>query len=210
MSASVEHESEILLGNKQLLAVFAVVAILLAVAFTGGYMLGKGSAEKKTAAGESQASNESASALVQRTVTPEDSSTRTDTAAKPEPPAPAPTAAPVEEMKPDVHPEPVAAAPVVKHISPDNSRPLGTPRPPEGTPKPGQTYVQIAALAHTEAVAMAEVLRKQNFAARVAPKPGSTTVYRVLVGPTRDAAEINATKDALRKIGFHDMIVQRY
>ncbi len=36
-----ETESEILLGNKQLLGIFFVVAILLGVAFYGGYMVGK-------------------------------------------------------------------------------------------------------------------------------------------------------------------------
>ena len=45
-----ENETEILLGNKQLLGIFFVVAVLLGLAFTGGYMVGRGSADKKIAA----------------------------------------------------------------------------------------------------------------------------------------------------------------
>src|SRR3954463_8322929 len=44
-----DNETEILLGNKQLLGIFFAVAILLAVAFYGGYMVGRGSASKKAA-----------------------------------------------------------------------------------------------------------------------------------------------------------------
>ena len=84
MAASSENESEILLGNKQLLGVFVVVAFLLAIAFTGGYMLGKSSAEKKrnAVAGPSGASAESPTALVPRTVTPDDFSAKNDTTSK--------------------------------------------------------------------------------------------------------------------------------
>src|SRR5690348_730643 len=45
-----DGETEILLGNKQLVGIFFLVAILLGVAFAGGYMVGRGSAEKKLAA----------------------------------------------------------------------------------------------------------------------------------------------------------------
>ncbi len=45
MLRSSEEETEILLGNKQLLGIFFVVAILLGIAFTGGYMVGRGSGE---------------------------------------------------------------------------------------------------------------------------------------------------------------------
>lgn len=202
MAASTENESEILLGNKQLLGVFVVVAFLLAVAFTGGYMLGKSSAEKKAPAAEGPASPpaESSTALVPRTVTPDDFSAKTETPSKPE--------APPENIKSTSHnapPSAVAKRPVIA-----DKEPILGFRIPEGTPRQGQTYVQVAALTHPEALAMADVLRKQNFQARLAPKPGSTTVFRVLVGPARDAGEITATRDALRKIGFREVILQRY
>src|SRR5690242_20156125 len=51
MRSSNNSETEILLGNKHLLGIFFVIAILLGVAFTGGYMVGRNSAEKSAEKG---------------------------------------------------------------------------------------------------------------------------------------------------------------
>ena len=196
MAAASENESEILLGNKQLLGVFAVVAVLLAVAFTGGYMLGKNSADKKAAVNASEMANSDTG--MTKTVAPEEPS-----ATKAEDP-------PVEPAKPDpVHsqkPKPAASEIAQETV-------LGAPKHPvlpESSPQPGQTFLQVSALTHTQAEATAVVLRKQNFHARIALKPGSTGVYRVLVGPVTDAGDLASTRDSLRKIGFREVIVQRY
>ena len=198
MPAKVEDESEILLGNKQLLAVFAVVAVLLAVAFTGGYMLGKRSIQKTAASADAQAPAASdGSALVPQTVTPDDQPAAKSETSAPPPPVvktQAATPAPVEKK-----PEPVLGSRKADHVEHDL----------EGTPRTGQTFVQVAALTRPQAEATAEVLRKQHFPARIAPKPG-TNIFRVLVGPAKDAADITNTRDALRKIGFRDVIVQHY
>jgi cell division septation protein DedD len=188
MAAGVENESEILLGNKQLLAVFAVVVLLLAAAFTGGYMLGKGSAEKKAAA--TAADTASDAGPVTKTVTPDDA-------------APAKPDATPPEQESKAEPPPAPALPPKPKVNVI----LGAP---EGIPKAGQTFLQVGALTHTQAAGTADVLRKQSFHARIAPKPGSTTIFRVLVGPVKDAGDLAATRDALRKIGFRDVIVQRY
>src|SRR5438132_8880047 len=50
-----DRESEILLGNKQLLGIFFAVALLLGVAFYGGYMVGRSSSAKKASAGSEAA-----------------------------------------------------------------------------------------------------------------------------------------------------------
>jgi cell division protein FtsN len=198
MPAKVEDESEILLGNKQLLAVFAVVAILLAVAFTGGYMLGKSSAQKKATSADAQTpAAADSTALVPQTVTPDD-----QPVAKSETPARPPPVVRTENTIPppvETKPEPVLGSRKVDHAEPDLA----------GVPRSGQTFVQVAALTRPQAEATAEVLRKQHFPARIAPKPG-TSIFRVLIGPTNDAADITNTRDALRKIGFRDVIVQHY
>jgi cell division protein FtsN len=54
------------------------------------------------------------------------------------------------------------------------------------------------------------VLNKKGFHAHSVPKPGSTTIYRVLIGPIRDTGELSSTRDQLRSNGFRDVIVQRY
>jgi hypothetical protein len=205
MAASVDNESEILLGNKQLLAVFAVVAILLAVAFGGGYMLGKNSAEKKAAGGadaqSAAAAGDGAPALVPHTVTPEDQ---------------APGQTPEKDTAAPSRPEPRPAGKVVtppgagKQPVYSEAEPALGSRNPEAPPRAGQSFVQVAALTRPQAEATADVLRKQHFPARIAPKPGSATIFRVLVGPTKDAGDITAKRDALRKIGFRDVIVQHY
>ncbi len=204
MAASVDHESEILLGNKQLLAVFAVVALLLAVAFTGGYMLGKNSAQKKAAAVAAEKTNDTANDAgpVTKTLTPDDSSGFPQDAA-----APLPTRESKVESSPIVVPKPKPPA-ESSSARVGGALPLGAL--PEGVPRAGQTFVQVTALMHKDAESTAEVLRKQNFHARIAPKPGSTTVYRVLVGPIKDAADLAATRDALRKVGFRDVFAQHY
>jgi hypothetical protein len=197
MAAGVEGESEILLGNKQLLAVFAVVALLLAVAFTGGYMLGKNSSEKKAVSTgadtqtAAQAANDGSSALTPRSVSPDDTPSAAEKAD-----SSAPSATKEDFKKPAAEP--------------DSEPVLGSRTPPQRTPRPGETFVQVVALTRSQAAATADVLRKQHFPALIAAKPGSTTIYRVLVGPTKDAGDITAKRDALRKIGFRDVIVQHY
>jgi cell division septation protein DedD len=174
-----ESDTEILLGNKQLLGIFLVVAILLGAAFTGGYMVGKGPAPKPAAGpnppGNTAAQTASNPALGETHVAAPDS-------------ASSPTEGPI----------------------------LGARRSPAATsteafvPLGGQTFLQVAAVGRDEAEAIADVLRKKHFRAHAVPKPGSPRLFRVLIGPVRDAADLSSTRDALRKTGFGEVIVQKY
>ena len=116
MLQSADKEAEILLGNKQLLGIFFVAAALLGIAFTGGYMLGRGSGVKKATA-----------ALASTPATQTSASGAATTSAQ-----------------------------------------------------GGETH---------------------SVAADDASQPA---------GPIRDAGELSSTRDALRKTGFRDVIVQRY
>ncbi len=60
MLQSGERETEILLGNKQLLGIFFVVAALLGIAFVGGYKVGQASNAKKTVAAATTNTSDSA------------------------------------------------------------------------------------------------------------------------------------------------------
>jgi cell division septation protein DedD len=77
-------------------------------------------------------------------------------------------------------------------------------------PQPGSQYLQVVALSRSEAEGLADVLHKKGFRAHAVPKPGNASVYRVIVGPIRDAGDLSSTRDALRKTGFREVIVQRY
>ena len=65
-------------------------------------------------------------------------------------------------------------------------------------------------MSRDEAEAVAEVLHKKGFQAHAVPKPGNTKIYRVIIGPIRDAADLSSTRDALMGNGFREVILQRY
>jgi cell division septation protein DedD len=200
MSRANQSETEILLGNKQLLGIFFVVAILLGVAFTGGYMVGRGPSDKSGDGKTPPASNTSAAEThaVSADSSVDNGSTGTVTGAPQNPDATEP-----------------------KRTSP-HSRPLGSPAADRSTatqstpaadsfsPVRGQTFLQVAAVSRDEAEAIADVLHKKGFRAHAVPKPGNPKFYRVLIGPVRDTADLSSTRDSLRKTGFREVIVQKY
>jgi cell division septation protein DedD len=75
---------------------------------------------------------------------------------------------------------------------------------------PGQQFLQVAAVARDQALGVADVLHAKGFRAHAVPKPGDPKLYRVLIGPLRDAGDLSTTRDALRTIGFREVIVQKY
>ncbi|MBV8552431.1 MAG: SPOR domain-containing protein [Acidobacteriaceae bacterium] len=225
MLRSSESETEILLGNKQLVGIFFLVAVLLGVAFTSGYMIGRGSTPKKGAAAAETASSTAAPAAggsggETHAVTPADSGTgqaadqgqpgAADTAADsggqtPAPEAASPTPAPEEQPLGARHKKTEAAK------APAQTAEANTAEPAAGfTPQSGQEFLQVAAVARGDANSIADVLRKKGFRAHAVPAPSNSSLYRVLVGPIRDAGDLATTRDSLRKTGFRDVIVQRY
>jgi cell division septation protein DedD len=191
-----ERETEILLGNKQLLGIFFVVAILLGVAFTGGYMVGRGSLDK---ASDAKTQAPPASATETHSVPPDSSPSDNATGS-------APQNTETTEAK----------------RTASNSRPLGSrsparsntaPAPVGGNtfaPERGQMFLQVAAVGRDEAIGIADVLHKKGFRAHAVPKPGDPRFYRVLIGPIRDTTDLSSTRDSLRKTGFREVIVQKY
>jgi len=215
-----DHETEILLGNKQLLGIFFVVAVLLGVAFAGGYLIGHGSSKKSVATAATPApADAAASPAAPGTAGGETHSVGADPSAAEDKQAgdPSPDAvfAPTEP----------ATTNRQKAIAPSNTRGhkreertstseeiKPTPAPASGTftPQAGQTFLQVAAVARDEAEAVADVLHKKGFRAHAIPKPGNPKIYRVLIGPIRDTGDLSSTRDSLRHAGFREVIVQRY
>ena len=77
-------------------------------------------------------------------------------------------------------------------------------------PKPGQTFLQVAAITKAEAEVLVEVLVKKGFKAVLAPAPGpKENVFRVLVGPVKDADDLTALRGQLEQSGFKP-IPRRY
>lgn len=198
-----ERETEILLGNKQLLGIFFVLAILLGVAFYGGYVVGKGAAARKptstaAAATEAPAATPSVPETGGETHSvPADSSTAPDSTAK----TPTDTVAP-SEPPPLGSPKRKTAVKAEPAPAPDLTATADF--------SPKGTFLQVTAVGRDEAIAIADVLQKKGFPAHAVPKPGNSKLYRVIVGPVHDAGDLSTTRDSLRKTGFREVIVQRY
>ncbi len=225
MSSTSENETEILLGNRHLLAIFFVLAVLLGIAFTGGYMVGRNGADKKPAALTASTTDPAASTstgMETHSLTPAGDSgdsaepaattEQTHTVQPPPPPdvvtVPVPEAAPLGSPKKE-HAEEVPPTPAAVPPKPS------TPPTPHGRdhfsgPQSGQTFLQVAAVGHTEANALADVLSKKGFHAHAVAKPGANDVYRVLIGPMRDTSDLSTTRDSLRNAGFTKIFVQKY
>jgi len=200
MSRTNQSETEILLGNKQLLGIFFVVAILLGVAFTGGYMVGRGPTDKIAETKAAPAHNTSAAEThaVSADSSTDDGSTGSATGSTHQNTASA---------------EANATTPTRPPLgSPRTSRSSSTASPTGDvfSPEKGQTFLQVAAVGRDEAEAIADVLHKKGFRAHAVPKPGNPKFYRVLIGPIRDTSDLASTRDSLRKTGFREVIVQKY
>lgn len=214
-----DGETEVLLGNKQLLGIFFVLAVLFAVFFTAGYMVGRNSGDKKVA--DVTASAKSATPDAQAAAGSGESH---DVA--PDPATGSDQNANMSTQEPQLAKSSPAAQPLGSgRRATQRAKPVSIPKsaateqqaqagerdaaPPGEMPAPAEhkTYLQVAALSHSEADAVAKVLSKKGFHTRVSPKPG-TEWYRVLVGPVRDAGDLNATRDALKSKGFREVFVQ--
>jgi cell division septation protein DedD len=212
-----ERESEILLGNKQLLGIFFAVALLLGVAFYGGYMVGRNSSGKKASA-----ASETAVAAPSNSQNVSAGETHT---------IPGESNGSAEEGQVPVRREPVVKSNPGSHELAGGAStdiPLGSrktksareakvPATTEADvsgsgyqPQPGSQYLQVVALGRSEAEGLADVLHKKGFRAHAVPKPGNASLYRVIVGPIRDTGDLSSTRDALRKTGFREVIVQHY
>lgn len=182
-----ESDREILLGNQQLLGIFFAVVVLLGVAFTGGYIVGKGSAAKKQ----------------QGTAVPAEAAQTAapigETHSIPAAPANGPKSE-LQGLTSRLAPEAHADAKQAREQ--DSVEDL--------TPQHGDRFLQVAAVSRDEADTVADVLRKKGFEAHAVQKPGKSTIYRVLVGPIHSAGELSKTRDALRRTGFTQVFTRRY
>ncbi len=186
MARNVDGEFEVLLGNKQLVTIFFLVVILLAVFFTIGYQLGRYTAAQPQDAvrdlSQSLPFSQAASEPRPAAAPPEASGSVSEA-----PPPPAET----DQQPPAAPPEQAA-------------QPAGVIEPAAG-----ETYLQVTAGRQAEAQVVVGVLKKNGFRAAVAPGPAES-VYRVLVGPLPDREAVAKTRAELEAIGFRQTIIRKY
>ena len=176
-----EGEFELILGNKQLLSVFFIVIILLGVFFTMGYIVGRNSGPPDTA----------------KRAAPAEGTTPARTNGQSAMPAAA-TPTVVEPVTTKTEAAPAAEAPKLPHK--ELIEVTAVTRSVE-QPIPGLIYIQVLAVARPEAEVLVDVLAKKGFKALVAAGPNDK-IFRVLVGPAKDAADAGKLKGDLEQAGF--------
>lgn len=208
MPKNEDGEFELTLGNRQLLSMFFVVVVLLAVFFVMGYIVGRNSAPspepsiaRKT---DTKPTVDSPAATTAPTTAPTspaaEPSRPLETAverpaeAKPEPPKPEPTKAVTSKSEPAAKRETKAEKAAEKAT--EKAHPI-----PSNVPAAGQTYLQLSATSKHDADAYVEVLRKNSFPSIDVEVPGKPGTFRVLVGPLAPG-EINKTKADLQAKGL--------
>jgi cell division protein FtsN len=179
-----EGEFELILGNKQLLSVFFIVVVLLAVFFTSGYIVGRSTAGAQMAAAPERPIVVEPDVEGGVSPPPETASARPAPASEPPP-------APVEQPKRAAAPPPARPKPAPKPVVP----------PRTGEPAAGSVYLQVAATTLPEAEVLLGVLQKRGFSGRLAPVPGQD-LYRVLIGAIEGPDDLSQTRTKLQEAGF--------
>ncbi|MDQ2842066.1 MAG: SPOR domain-containing protein [Acidobacteriota bacterium] len=209
-----ESETEILLGNKQLLGIFLVVALLLAVSFYGGYMVGQGAAGRRvpvsSSAQQDTASGNSSAGGGETHVLPAVSGTSAEPNATADEGGAQGRNAAERSKQADGAPLGAPKRRVPTRTEPSEAQAGGPSTAEAFAPQVGQQFLQVAAVSRDEAEALADVLHKKGFRAHAVPKPGNAKIYRVIIGPIRDTADLSSTRDSLMRTGFREVIPQRY
>lgn len=203
MARTEEGEFEFVVGNKHLLSAVFVLMVLFGIFFSLGYFVGR-SGDGPAAPPQTAASSPSTGVRQ-----PQEA-----------PPAPAPETQ-VNPGEAQVSQSPdgsqtAAAAPAPAEATPEPQPPAPEPEPSRAVaagPQPGQTFLQVAAVKQSEAKVIVDVLRGKGFNALTAPVVVngvvSDSLFRALVGPVKDAAELARLKSDLQAAGFKPY-VQKY
>ncbi|HVW11400.1 MAG TPA: SPOR domain-containing protein [Bryobacteraceae bacterium] len=221
-------DRELVLGNKQLLAIFFVAALLCGVFFAVGYVVGGNSAKSSASAVADSSSTPAAEGkrdeAAANAPNPDafggsgamggSGAAISDTAgmsAAPEPqmsdnPAAAGSAPPpaaTAQAAPAPAPPPTRTAPVTKPASP----PAAAAEISLSTPEKGSSYVQVAAQTRPQADELAKTLRERGYPTILAESSQPNRV-EVLVGPYSGVALADA-KRKLIDLGFAGAFVHK-
>ncbi len=207
MPRNEDGEFELVVGNKQLLSIVFILMVVFGVVFSMGYFVGRANSGSDTPAAGQQAANQppgrpqavgaEGAATPTPEATPDDSLPAGD--AKVTTPDAASSTTPV-----------ASATPAAAHTPAATPKPVATPTPAPRTPvtavQAGQTYLQVAAVKKPQAEMLVEVLKEKGFRAMSSQTAPGAELYRALVGPLRDAAEVARTKADLENAGFRPII----
>ncbi|MEJ5368676.1 MAG: hypothetical protein WHT08_10180 [Bryobacteraceae bacterium] len=187
-----EGEFELVLGNRQILAVFVIVLLLMGLFFSLGYLAGKHSAGTAgTAATKSQQSEpiQLAAGKSEAAVSPPQETQ------KEAPPATAPAGEPRSAETRQEPPKNAAAPPARLYVE----------KPPSGL------YLQAAATQRTDAEAMLSfIIGKTGLSGYVTPSPKSPELCRVLIGPLEGNEKVAEARAKLGALGVTNAYPVKY
>jgi cell division septation protein DedD len=187
-----DGEKELVLGNKQLISLFFVVVALCGVFFAVGYMIGRNTSKPAPASADGTSIAPVASAAPAQESEPPRETAASDTSPAPVDTPPVTTPAPASSSPPEPEPatktRPVTEAPSV--------------------PVAGATYLQVTALRRDDADKLVKTLREQNFPALLA-ESSKPDLFRVMVGPYHQTADVADAKARLKSLGFANAFVQK-
>jgi cell division septation protein DedD len=201
-----EGEFELVLGNRQLLSGFFVVALLFGVAFAMGYIVGRSSIPSPKAQAEAASSSAAASGSQNRPqpAPPEPLAASGQPSASADPAASEIATQPATEAAATT--QPARDGPAAPPVQLGASEPVPSAVAVAAEPEPG-TYWQVTAIAQPQAEVFAKVLRDKGF--RVSLSPGTKKLTRVLVGPYTDRESLGRAKSDLEGSGFHPVILKK-
>ena len=196
-----DGEKELVLGNRQLISLFFVVVALCGVFFAMGYLIGRNSTKGIVA---SAPSGEEGGAANAAPVTAPAAPATTDAAPSTQIPAAADNAGGPEAQPAGIQTQPARDTP---------GQPAAAPAPAASAsavvaPEAGATYLQVAAQHRADADNLVKTLREQNLPAIVAAS-SKEDLFRVLVGPYHQTAQVAEAKDKLKALGFANAFVQK-
>jgi cell division septation protein DedD len=192
-----EGEKELVLGNKQLISLFFVVVALCGVFFAMGYMMGRPSGKQVTTIPEgSPAAAPLAAAPSTQEPEPPRETAPVDRVPADNPPAQA------DSLPPEQAPA-TTQTQAAKDVAVPNT-PVSAPSLPEN----GATYLQVTALRRSDADNLVKTLKEQNFPALLA-ESSKPELFRVMVGPYHQTADVADAKARLKALGFANAFVQR-
>jgi cell division septation protein DedD len=196
--AHTEGEKELVLGNKQLISLFFVIVALCGVFFALGYVMGRPSGKQLAAIPDT-----STAPTPGGTASPAPASTQDSPQSEP----PRETApADVQPTPADAQPQPPSTRTQVAHDVPPAAAPAPAPTPPAR--EEAATYLQVRALGRADAANLVKTLKEQNFPALLADS-SKPDLFRVLVGPYHQTADVADAKARLKALGFADAFVQK-
>jgi len=200
-----EGEFELILGNKQIIAVFVIVLLLMGLFFSIGFLAGRRSAVASDAGGKAPSN-------IPITV----DATRQQPAA--EAPAPAqekaesPTSpsTTAETAPPAQEPEPSNETREAKEAQEAKPNPVVPSRLFIEQPPPG-TYLQAAATQRADAEAMLSyIIGKTGLSGYVTPSPKAPELCRVIIGPLSGNEKMAEARAKLNALGVTNAFPVKY